>query len=207
MEEIEVPTEHLQEKIHEEVHGEGHHAAGPRDKWLGRVALSSALLAVLAAVSALLAGDHANEAMVNQIRASDQWNYYQAKGIKEAIAATKSEILKGLGKELPPEDKAKTEKYRADKERIKDDAEFREKKSENHLQHHVIFARAVTMFQVAIGIAAISVLTRKRRFWFVGLGFSLIGIIFLVQGLVFPGIAERETRTQDSTAQTNAPSE
>lgn len=54
--EIEVPTEHLHEHIEHMAHHSG-------EKWLVFVALSSALLAVLAATSALLAGHHANEAI------------------------------------------------------------------------------------------------------------------------------------------------
>jgi hypothetical protein len=40
------------------------------------------------------------------------------------------------------------------------------------------------MFQIAIAIAAVSALTRKRRFWFVSLVFGLAGLVFLVLGLV-----------------------
>ena len=38
------------------------------------------------------------------------------------------------------------------------------------------------MFQIAIAIAAISALTKKRRFWFVSLVFGLAGVVFLVLG-------------------------
>jgi hypothetical protein len=40
------------------------------------------------------------------------------------------------------------------------------------------------MFQIAIAIAAISALTRKRTFWFVSLVFGLVGFVFLVQGWI-----------------------
>jgi len=43
-----------------------------------------------------------------------------------------------------------------------------------------VFARGVTMFQIAIAIAAISALTTKRRFWFVSLVFGAVGCVFLV---------------------------
>jgi hypothetical protein len=43
-----------------------------------------------------------------------------------------------------------------------------------------VFARGVTMFQIAIAIAAISALTRKRSFWFVSLIFGTFGCVFLV---------------------------
>ena len=74
MEDPEVPTEHLHEEME-------HYASRGRAPWMMGVALSSALLAGFAAVCSLLAGHHANEAMVDQIQSSDKWAYYQAKGI------------------------------------------------------------------------------------------------------------------------------
>jgi hypothetical protein len=49
----------------------------------------------------------------------------------------------------------------------------------------VILARGVTMFQIAIAVAAISVLTKRTRFWYVALGFAVVGLFFLVQGSFF----------------------
>ena len=49
------------------------------------IAISTALMAVFAAMASLLAGHHADEAVIEQIRASDQWAFYQAKGIKDEI--------------------------------------------------------------------------------------------------------------------------
>ncbi|MCX6252582.1 MAG: DUF4337 family protein [Bacteroidetes bacterium] len=80
MEEIEVPTDHLHEEME-------HSARHSEERWITLVALTAALLAVLAAVTSLLASHHANEAMIDQLRSSDQWAFYQAKGIKLAIIA------------------------------------------------------------------------------------------------------------------------
>ena len=77
MEEPEIPLEHLHEQAHES-------AEHSDQKWISWVALSTAVLAVLAAIAGLLSGKHANEAVMSQIQASDQWNYYQAKSIKAA---------------------------------------------------------------------------------------------------------------------------
>lgn len=177
MEEIEAPIEQVQEVIN-------HHAHESKETWIGNVALTSALLAVLAAVTALLSADHANEAMIEQIQASDHWGYYQAKGIKAAVLGGKIEMLGSLGKLVSEKDEQKLESYKKDQEEISEKAKEKEHSSESHLKHHVIFARGVTMFQVAIGIAAISILTRRRRFFYLGLGFSLAGLLFLVQGLL-----------------------
>src|SRR5262245_46385029 len=91
MEAPEVPTEHLHEEIHHQVEHSG-------ESWVLGVALSSALLAGLAAVGALMAGHHANEAVLAQIESSDHWNYFEAKSIKQAQMATKIDILSALGK-------------------------------------------------------------------------------------------------------------
>jgi len=176
MEEIEVPTEQIQEEMHER-------AEHARERWVSYVALSSALIAVFAAITALLAGHHSNEAMIEQIQASDKWSYYQAKGIKSAILSSRIEVLQSLGKEVAEKDKEKVDEYRKEQEEISTEAHERESASHEHLRHHQILAKAVTMFQIAIAIAAISVLMKRRRFWFLSLAFSALGIVFFVLGI------------------------
>src|ERR1700758_2734536 len=100
MEEAEVPLE----EVHEHVHHSAEHSG---EKWISWVALSTAILAVLAAIAGLLSGKHANEAMMSQIESSDQWNYYQAKGIKAAVLDAKM----SLGGTPTDEDRAKAERY------------------------------------------------------------------------------------------------
>src|SRR5207247_3463306 len=100
MEEAEVPLEHLHEHIH-------HHAEHGGEKWISWVALSTAILAVLAAIAGLLSGSHANEAMMKQIESADQWAFYQAKGIKAAVLDAKMS-LSGLSSEA---DREEAEKY------------------------------------------------------------------------------------------------
>ncbi len=52
------------------------------------------------------------------------------------------------------------------------------------MDHHNAFARTVTLFQIAIAMAAIAVLSRKKWLWFVGLGLSAAGIAALVQAIL-----------------------
>jgi hypothetical protein len=173
MEEAEVPLEHLHEEIH-------HHAEHGGPPWISWVALSTAILAVLAAITGLLSGKHANEAMMEQIRASDQWAYYQAKSIKASVLDAKMTLTDTASEK----DKEKAEQYKEEQAEIKREAEEKEGGARSNFHKHEIFARGVTMFQIAIAIAAISALTRRRTFWFVSLVFGLIGVVFLVQGLI-----------------------
>jgi hypothetical protein len=175
-EEIEVPTEHLHEKMEEE--------AGERGGWVAKVALSSALLAVAAAVSALLAGHHANEAMLEQMQATDQWAFFQAKGIKASVTQSKIDVLDAIGKPASADERAKVGKYTDEQKEIEDKGHELEHSSEMHMERHGAFARAVTIFQIAIAMGAISVLARRPKLWFVSLGLGVGGLVFLVQGLM-----------------------
>jgi hypothetical protein len=169
MEEAEVPLEHLHEHVQES-------AEHSRATWISWVALSTAVLAVLAAIAGLLSGSHANEAMMNQIQASDQWSYYQAKSIKSAV----------LDAKISPDekDRAKVAKYEEEQAEIKAEAEKKESEARANFHQHEVFARGVTMFQIAIAVAAISALTRKRRFWIVSLVFGAAGCVFLALGML-----------------------
>lgn len=180
MENPEVPTEHLHEEIHK-------HAEHSREGWVLGVALSSALLAGLAAVCSLMAGHHANEAMISQIESADQWNYYQSKGIKETALTSKAEILDALGKPESAADKEKVAQYVRDKEQIAKKADELEKESNVHLRTHEVLASGVTMFQIAIAVGAIAVLIRRRGFWLASLVVGLIGIAFLIQSFFTAG--------------------
>jgi Domain of unknown function (DUF4337) len=177
MEDPEVPLE----QVHEELE----HRAKRGESWTLGVALTAAILAGLAAIAALLSGHHANEGMLEQLRASDQWNYYQAKGIKASVLSAKKELLTAMGRVPDEKDQQKLLEYKKVQENIFRDAKEKELASREHMQAHVIFARGVTLFQVAIAVSAISVLTRRRRFWYVGIAFGVVGLGFLVQGLLF----------------------
>ena len=169
MEESEVPLEHLHEQVKESAEHSG--AA-----WISWVALSTAILAVLAAIAGLLSGKHANEAMMNQIQASDQWGYYQAKSIKASVLDAKMSLAT-----TPDEsDQSKRDRYEKEQEEIKSEAEHKEAAAKSHFHKHEVFAHGVTMFQIAIAIAAISALTRRRRFWIVSLLFGAAGCVFLL---------------------------
>src|SRR5215831_10305055 len=166
MEEAEVPLEHLHEQTHETAKHSG-------EAWISGVALSTAVLAVLAAIASLLSGEHANEAMMNQIEASSQWSYYQAKSIKAAVLDAKTAFT-GTPDES---DQSKRARYEKEQEAIRSEAEHKQAAAKSYFHKHEVFARGVTMFQIAIAIAAIS---KKRSFWVVSLVFGAFGCAFLV---------------------------
>jgi hypothetical protein len=172
MSEIEVPIDKVQEDIHHLIEH------GDRRPMMNISAMLSAFLAVAAAISALFAGHYANDAMIEQIQSSDHWSYYQAKGIKLAIAE--------LRQESNPSDKLaeKIAGYKQEQEEIKAQAGEKEAESRAHLIKHEKLAASVTFFQVAIALTAIAVLTRKRRFLGIAGGLGVAGLLWTVLSLI-----------------------
>lgn len=175
MEEQEAPLE----DVHEEIH---HHAEHARERWVMGVALSTAIIAAVAAISSLLSGDNVNEAMLDQIRAADAWNFYQADGIKATELTTRIELLESAGKPVKEEVRKRAEKYEQDRRELKSKAEELEHSAERKMERHHKIAKSVTWSQIAIAVCAISVLTRQWWFWMVGLGFGCAGLYFLLWG-------------------------
>ncbi len=168
----EIETEKLHETIHEEVEHEG-------SAFLKRIALTTALFAAIAAIAALKAGQTVNEALVLkteatrlQAEASDQWAYYQAKGIKAATAEAARTSWLAIAKEPPSEYGEKQKRYGQDQKDIEKNARELEKKRDeksaeaDHLLHrHHGFANAVALFQVSIALGAVAALTRSHPVW------------------------------------------
>ena len=183
--EIEVPMEKLREAIDEEIEKEG----GSLLRW---ISLTTAILAAVAAVAALKAGDTVNEALVLkteatrlQGQASDQWAYYQAKGIKGAVARSTAVTWKAAGKPVPPELDATAARYDGEQKEIQDKARELEKErdAKEHeaaglLQKHHRFAAAVAFFQVSIALGAVAALTRVRLVWYGSLALGAAGVAY-----------------------------
>jgi len=107
-----------------------------------------------------------NEAVLRRTEASDQWAFYQAKSTKQHLVE--------LAADMAPPDKragyaAEAERYKQEKKEIQARAEALEAEtkrfnelSERALHPHHRLAQATTLVQIAISIAAITVLTRRR---------------------------------------------
>jgi len=181
MSEIEDYSENVREQSNEHAH---HILKEGKEKWVLFVALTTAVFAVLAAITGLIASDHADEAMLAQIKSSDQWAFYEAKSIKSGTIDQANKILLALGKTPAAEDAAKIKSNKNDQAKIMQDAKDFQKESDEHLARHKILAKGVTLFQVAISIGAIAIITKRKSLWYMSIGFAAIGIFFLMQGVL-----------------------
>jgi len=173
-EELEHPQEHMQEQIHEQAHE-------ARERWIFWVAMTAALLAAFAAIASSFSGHHEHEAMLNTVQASDKWNYYQAEGIKQSILEGRLEVADAVGGATKAQS-SKINEYKQKRKELGAEAEQLEKEARDHDAHHLIFSRSVTLFQVAIAISAVSVLSRLKPFWFVSMAIGALGLVLFAYG-------------------------
>ena len=187
----EVETDKLQEEIHEETEREG-------GRLLRTIALTTALLAALAALASLRAGATVNDALLLkteatrlQAEASDQWAYYQAKGVKASVQEAIGAAWAAAGKEPPPGTTEKTARYAEEQDAIADRAkekererDAREGEAERLMHQHHRNAAAVAFFQVSIALGAVAALTRSRPVWLASLVLGAGGLASLVRALL-----------------------
>jgi hypothetical protein len=154
---------------------------------------------VLASVAALRAGATVNHALLLrtdatqlQSQASDQWAYYQAKGVKGAVQEAIRATWLAAGKEPPASAEEKIARYEKEQEAIKEKAlEFEKERdvkvleSEHLLHSHHRFANAVALFQVAIALGAVAALTRSRVVWAGSMVIGMGGIALLAWAFAF----------------------
>ena len=184
----EIDTDSLRETIDEEI-------AREDSSLIRGIALTTAVLAALAAIASLQAGSTVNEALVLkteatrlQAEASDQWAFYQAKGIKAAVASAGAEAWRSLGKAAPEDLAQRVAKETGDQQQIRTLAETKEHErdaksaeADTLLQRHHKFAMAVAFFQIAIALGAVAALTRLRLVW---TGSILLGISGLALSMI-----------------------
>jgi hypothetical protein len=148
------------------------HAAHGGDSFSNNIAVMTAILATVGAMFGYQGGatqsDAAlfkNNAAIEKTEAANAWNYYQAKSNKQNLA----ELAMTLPGVDPDKYRADVARYQSEKEGIKKKAEKWEassaewnKKSDESLHQHHQWALATTAEQIAISLAAITLLTRKN---------------------------------------------
>jgi hypothetical protein len=163
--------------------------------WLKGVALTTALMAVLAAVAALQASFRAdeallasNEAILAQAKASDTWNEFQADGLKDilrqfqAAQTTDPQAAADLKAEAQRRSDKAGEEFNQARD-LENERDLHRAKSDEAAATHKYFAWSVASLQVGIGLASVAALTRRKVVWWLGGGFGVIGAGLLAWGI------------------------
>jgi len=172
------------------------HLAVDAPPLLRLVPLAAAILAVLAGLSSLY-GNRLAEAMVrvgsdallDQSKAADAWNEYEAQSLKKhlannlALVSTDPSVKRRFAKlESTYEAREKplgVEAKSLEKERTAA-IERLDRLETKKLRSDV----ATALFQIAIVLSSIGALTKQSTLFLIGLAGALVGLVFCVLGLV-----------------------
>jgi hypothetical protein len=168
-----------------------------REAWTKYVSLSIVIVAVIAAIAAQWGGKYSsrvlsqlNDATFYQTQASDQWAFYQAKSIKlnsyeiaqRALSLSASPADANAAKAIA-DYKDKVATYRKEQEDIKAKAqEFEAKRDAARNAATVASGKggkmgmAISFFSVAVALASICLVTKKKPLWFISLILATVAI-------------------------------
>lgn len=176
------PVEHFEHAEHAE------HATLLGDPFLRQVSVTIAILAVAAATAGSLetletaaAMSDKNAAVLLQNKATDNWNFYQAKSIKKnlyAIAAATAGSGADTFKKQEGRYGEEEKELFAKGEALEHQTEGKLKDSEVHEHRHHILTAAVTLLHIAIAIATIAIIVRGQRWpWYSAIALGVMGSI------------------------------
>jgi hypothetical protein len=148
------------------------------------VAFTMSVLAVMVAITTVLGHRTHTEAVLFQNKATDQWNEYQAKKIRSYNTSLMGDML-GVATIADKDAAAKIAKTYADHQKKWNDELKEEQDKAEGLQQNVEeaevradrFDLAEALLEIGLVITSVTLLTRKRLYWYFGIAFSVAGIM------------------------------
>ena len=179
--------------------GHGFHVHGPHDHeiehvaqhggdgFTSRIAVLTAVLSTIGAMFGYMGGHtqnaallFKNEAAIHKTAASNQWNYYQAKSSKQNLSELALELAPSAKKDFYQDEikryKGEKAEIKAAAEKLEAEARAWDEKSDEQMHQHHRWAQATTVLQIAIALAAIALLSKKRWTEWAMYGAGAIGV-------------------------------
>ncbi len=154
------------------------------------VSFSISVLAVLVALTTVLSHRAHTEAVLQQARATDEWNLYQAKKIRQSNITTTSDLLQVLAPGSSTA-AAKLDDYRKHTAKWDDDLKESEgrardlEKDVEAAEHRASrYDSGEALLQIAVVLASVTLLTRQQIYWLGALLIGACGLLFGVMGLL-----------------------
>ncbi len=150
--------------------------AGEKGESLTTISLAISVLAVLVALVTVLGHRSHTEAVLAQSRAGDQWNEYQARKIRSDQISVALDLLCLQPSSDSEAVKTKEEEYRAHQEQ-EQAHEF-----EGEVAHAEKLAARYdlgeAMLQIAVVLCSVTLFTRRKLYFYLGLGIGAAGLLF-----------------------------
>ncbi len=154
------------------------------DRWMTWVALTTAIMAVFAAITTLYVGKYSSRTIMHQAQETNEWSYYQAKSIKSYIYEIQKQklelemLMEGAKRPKAVADKVdkvladydgKIKRYEKEKDEIKQNAEALAKSKAVAQEKAGNFGYSLIFLQIAIMLSSVAALTKRKMLWYFGL--------------------------------------
>ena len=155
------------------------------------VSVTISIIAVFGAIVTLLGHRAHTEELLVQAKATDQWGYYQAKDIRLHEMEAVADMVGALAANEKEETATVHEKYEKEVERYDNDKNTIRKKAEELEAERDLVSRRADRFdggevflEMGLVICSITLLTKKRFFWFSGIAIGFVGVLLAVTGFL-----------------------
>jgi hypothetical protein len=168
-------------------------------KFTKRVALVTAIFAVILAISSLGGNNAMKEMLLAQQQASDQWSFYQAKALREHLyrsqklrleaellergASMKPEVRKHYEAMLKKSDEEEA-RFVKEKKEIEQEARKLEHERDINRERDPYFDYAEVLLQISIVMASVSILSLSRQIFYFAIVAASLGTLFSIDGFL-----------------------
>lgn len=162
-----------------------------------RVALVTAVFAVILAISSLGGNNATKEMLLAQQQSSDQWAFYQAKSIREHLYKSQKMKMEAdlleRGSAMKPDVRKHYEemlkkmadeevRYNSEKKEIEGEAKKLEHERDIYRSKDPYFDYAEVLLQISIVMASISILALSRQIFYFSLCTASLGTLLTLNG-------------------------
>jgi len=164
-----------------------------------RVALTTAIFAVVLAIASLGGNNAMKEMLLSQQQASDQWAFYQSKVLREHLYRTnglrmEADLLergpamkpnaKKLYESLLKDLRAEETHYREEKKQIEEEARRLEGHRDKNRDKDPYFDYAEVLLQISIVLSSIAILAVSRPVYYFAIGAASLGTLLMLNGFL-----------------------
>jgi hypothetical protein len=168
-----------------------------KDVFSKRVALCTALFAVVLAITSLGGNNTAKDMMLSQQQSSNQWAFYQSKVMREhlyrlegqrteALLAERGAGMNAQARELYEKNRqlyvSDAKRYASEKLEIEQNAKKLEAQRDIGISKDPYFDYAEVLLQIAIVMSSISILSGSRPVFGVSIACAVIGALLCLNG-------------------------
>lgn len=164
---------------------------GASESSMRPVAFTMSVLAVLVAVTTVLGHRTHTEAVLDQNKATDQWNYYQSHNLRLTENDNASDNL-SVSAVTDKDKAAQIQKKRADNHAKWSNDMKEEQEKARDLENEVSLSErradrydlGEALLEIGLVITSVTLLTRRRIYWHFGMLFALAGVISAAAALL-----------------------